>query len=213
MLVTNRPLLIVGAGVVLRQCAAAWTAAQPERTIRTIETTSHDHFNRDLSPMADFPASEWNAFAALSGDGLSMARLKLFMDIRMKGYKLESFVSPGASVPGGMNLGENSFVAPGAVIEDDVAARYNLCVGARAVVGYGSRLGHSVWIGAGALIGSEVSIGDNCTIGSGAVVANGIQVGKLCELSIAREYRESIESKTFFSPMFDEPVRIYGGRS
>ena len=207
---SEAPLLLVGAGVVLEQCAAAWRDAQPERTIEVLETKSNDYFNRDLGPMEAFPAIEWRAFAALPGSGLNMARLKLLVDIRMKGYKLESFVSPAASVPKGMKLAENSFVSAGAVIEEGVKVRYNLFVGARAVIGYGSDLGHSVWVGTGALIGSKASIGDNCVIGSGAIVADGVRVGKLCELNIAQEYRTSIESKTFFSPMFDEPVRIYG---
>lgn len=207
-----RPLVIVGAGTAVEQCAAAWKSEQPQRTIEVLEVESPDHFTRNLDRMEDYPATQWCAFAALASGGVNMARLKLMLDIRMKGYKLDSFLSPAASVPRAFTLPENCFVSPGAVFEDQVTVRHNLYVGPRAVIGFGTRLGHSVWIGSGAVIGSKVSIGDNTVVGSGAIIADNVQVGKLCELNIAQEYRTSIESKTFFSPMFDGPVRIYGNR-
>ncbi len=206
----DRPLLVVGAGTVLEQCAAAWKEAQPDRTIEILEVGSPDHFTRNLDAMSEYPAERWCAFAALAGTGVNMARLKLMVDIRLKGYRLDSFVSPSASAPRGWKLPENCFVSAGAVVAENVKTRHNLYVGSRAVIGFGSQLGHSVWIGAGAVLGSKVSIGDNSLVGPGAVIADDVQVGKFCELNLAREYRESIASKTFFSPMFDGPVRIYG---
>jgi acetyltransferase-like isoleucine patch superfamily enzyme len=207
--VLEQPLLIVGAGFVLKQCAAAWQEAQPERNIRILEAAALDHVNRAMDA---FPASEWRAFGVLPASGVNMARLKLMVDLRLKGYKLESFVSPTASVPRGLKLAENCFINAGAVIEEEVKTRDNLFVGARAVIGYGSELGHSVWIGAGALLGARISVGDNCVIGSGASLADDMRVGELCELNIAQEYRRSVEAKTFFSPIFDGPMRIYGAR-
>jgi hypothetical protein len=209
----DRPLVIVGAGTVLERFAAAWKSEQPQRTIEVLEVDSPDHFTRNLDRLDGYPAEQWCAFAALTGSGVNMARLKLMLDIRMKGYKLDSFLSPAASVPKELTLPENCFISAGAVVEDKVKVRHNLYVGPRAVIGSGTQLGHSVWISSGALLGTKVSIGDNSVVGTGAVVADNVQVGKFCELNIAQEYRTSIESKTFFSPMFDGPVRIYGSRS
>lgn len=211
--VTGRPLVIVGHGVCLDACAAAWRDAQPDRRIDAIALETPDGFNRNLDPLRAYPHESWQAFAILPGTGINMARLKLMMDLKMIGYKLDSFVSSRAMAPSAWRPPENSFVSDGAVIGHSVLTKYNLFVGPRCVIGHGAKLGHSVWLDTGALVGAGVTIGDNVLIGQSAILADGITIGRHCELMVAGHYRESVDEKTFYNPMFPNPVRIYGSRT
>jgi len=209
---TNHPpLLIIGAGIAVLECAAAWSSAQPSRRIEILEVKSADNFNYDIAPLEAYDGREWRAFAALSNEAINFPRLKLMTDLRLSGWRLERFVSPHAMAPPGWIPGENSFVSAGAVIGIQCATKHNCWIGPRAVIGANVKLGHSVWIGPGAIVGEGVVVGDNTSIGSGAIVSDGVIVGRQCELLLAREYGgASIADRTFYSPMFPEPVRIFG---
>jgi hypothetical protein len=204
-------VLIVGAGTTLERCAAIWRDSGVCEHLEVLPLESADGFHRNLSPLSAFPAAQWRVYCALSGSGLNMARLKLMIDVRMAGYQLASFVSPRAMVPRGWKIPNHTFISDGAVVEPSTSAKHNLYVGPRAIVGFGVTLGHSVWIGAAATIGPKSEIGDYTVIGDNVQLIEGMKVGSRCELLIPREYREPVADKTFFSPMFENPVRIYGG--
>jgi hypothetical protein len=206
----QRPLLIVGHGLVLQECVTAWRAAQPERPIESLELRAPDNFNYDLTPIGAYPSDAWLFFVALSNEAINFRRLKLMTDLRLQGRKLDRFISPRAMTPPDWIAGENGFVSDGAVVGVDVTTKHNCWIGPRAVVGSGVQMGHSVWIGAGSIVGEGVSLGDNTSVGSGAIVANGVTVGRQCELLVAREYRDAIPDRTFFSPLFPSAARIYG---
>ena len=204
------PLLLVGAGTALRECYAAWSSAQPDRKVEIIEASSKDNFNYDIAGLEQYDALGWLAFAALANDAINFPRLKMMTDLRLQGWRFDRFVSPHAMVPRNWLPGENSFVADGAVIGVNCTVKHNCWIGPRAIIGPNVKLGHSVWIGPGAILGEGVSVGDNTSIGAGVIVANAISIGRQCELLIAQEYRSVVPDRTFYSPLFPEPVRIYG---
>jgi acetyltransferase-like isoleucine patch superfamily enzyme len=203
-------VLIVGAGTTLERCAAIWRDSGVCEHLEVLSLESVDGFRRDLSPLSAFAVTQWRVYCALSGLGLNMARLKLMIDVRMAGYRLASFISPGAMVPRDWKVPDHTFISDGAVVEPSINAKHNLYVGPRAVVGFGTTVGHSVWVGTAATIGPKSDIGDYTVIGDNVQLADGMKVGRRCELLIPRLYRDPIADKTFFSPMFENPVRIYG---
>jgi hypothetical protein len=206
----QRPLLLLGAGTTLHQSFAAWSQARPDRRIEVAEIHSSDNFNYDVSSIESYDRDHWLAFAALSNEAINFPRLKLMTDLRLLGWKFDRFISPRAMVPIDWSLGENGFIADGAVIGINCTLKHNCWIGPRAIIGPNVKLGHSVWVGPGAIVGEGVVVGDNTSIGTGAIVADAVTIGRQCELLIAQEYRAPVPDRTFFSPLFSEPVRIYG---
>jgi hypothetical protein len=211
VLQTEQPsLLVIGAGTALQQCVAAWSSLTPQREVQVVSISSADNFNYDLAPIENHDRQRWLAFAALSNDAINFARLKLMTDLRLLGWRLDRFISPHAVVPLSWQPGENGFVAEAAVVGVGSTMKHNCWIGSRAIIGPNVKLGHSVWIGPGAILGDGVVVGDNTSIGAGAIVADHVIIGRQCELLIAREYRDSVADRTFYSPLFSEPVRIFG---
>lgn len=108
-----------------------------------------------------------------------------------------SWIAPGATIIGDVELGEDSSVWYGCVLRGDIApirvgARTNIqdltmvhvdtdrpCeigadvgIGHRAIV-HGCTIGDGCLIGMGAIILSHAVVGENCVIGAGAVVPEG----------------------------------------
>jgi len=204
------PLLVLGADTALQQCIAAWSSLSPDREVQALAISSADNFNYDLTPIENYDRRRWLAFAALSNDAINFPRLKLMTDLRLLGWRLDRFISPRAMVPPSWQPGENGFVADGAVIGVGSTMKHNCWIGPRAVIGSNVKLGHSVWVGPGAIVGDGAVVGDNTSIGAGAIVCDQVTIGRQCELLIAQEYRNSVADRTFISPLFSEPVRIYG---
>jgi len=204
------PLLAIGAGTALQQCVAAWSSSAPNRDVQVVEISSADNFNYDLAVIESYDRQRCLAFAALSNDAINFPRLKLMTDLRLLGWRFDRFISRHAMIPAGWRPGENGFVAEGAVVGVASTMKHNCWIGARAIIGPNVKLGHSVWIGPGAMLGDGVVVGDNTSIGAGAQICDHVTIGRQCELLIAQEYRIPVADRTFYSPLFSEPVRIYG---
>lgn len=200
-------MLVVGASPMLETCAACLDASMTP--VVTIVVDRSPGAAYDLTTLAEYPPSDWTAFAATGPELLNLLRLGLMADLRHAGYRLASVIGPQSTVPPSWRPGENTFVDNGAVIGPGVTARHNIVIGAGAIIGTGTALGHSVWIGPGAIVGAGATIGDGTTIAAGAVVAPRVRIGRQCELGIAREYRDDVADRTFVGGPFSEVVRIF----
>jgi UDP-3-O-[3-hydroxymyristoyl] glucosamine N-acyltransferase len=200
-------VIIVGSGSIIDTCAAVLAARGAK--VRTLQCERVDGAGFDLQPLVDYPAHEWQAFAAVGNDLLNLMRLGLMAELRGAGYHIARVISQRACVPDDWGTGENVFVDDGAVIGTGASVRHNVFIGAGAKVGAGAKLGHSIWIGPGAILGPGCMVGDGTIISAGAIVHEGVSVGRQCDLGIAREFRADVPDRTFFAEGFDGSVRIH----
>jgi len=205
------PLFLIGHGPEFRNGVDEWREAQPAREIAVVEIEPDDVYADRYLPLYEFPSDRWVAFGMLPPAGLNMARAKLMLDLKLAGYRLDAFASPHAILPASWKLPEHSFVSAGAQIDHGVRAGFNLFVEGGARVRRGASLGRSVFVAASACVGFDAEIGDNTLIGGSVVVGPGVRVGRQCELLVARTYTRAIDDRTFFSPQFEDAVRVYSG--
>lgn len=118
-------------------------------------------------PLVDFesvesawPATEFDAFVALSSPKLNRVRTQLFQAARSKGYRLVSYVSSRAFRWHNVQIGENCFI-----LEDNTLQPF-------------VRIGDNVTLWSGNHIGHRSIIGDNCFITSHVVVSGFCEIGE-----------------------------------
>ena len=205
----NKGLLVMGFGEHFEMVASQFASRFANRRVERLPLSAEGAMEPDEALTGSYTADQWDAFAAVGPDALNFPRLSLFFHLKLKGFRLESFVHPSAVVDPSVEIGQNSYVGESAVIQPGVRIDYNSVIGARSVVGYGCRVGSSVWVGNGCIFGPGCAIGAHVVVGPGAVVADRVNVGKHSVLQLARSYEKDVPEKTFHHNLFDSPERIY----
>jgi len=201
--------LIVGKGVILDVAWAAWTQADPRLGIARHEVAQRSDYSFDLGFLGSYFPAKTSIFAAFDNRFLNFKRLELATLIGSLGFRMEPFVSPRASIGTGARIGENAFVAAGAVIGAGASVQDSAFIGERAVIGHGAAISRGAWIEAAAVVGRQARIGPQATVGLGVVVADGVDIGDLCVLDVPGVYRANVPARTFYNPMFQEPIRVF----
>ena len=201
--------LIVGAGVILDIAWAAWTQARPRLDIGRHQVMQRPDYSFDLDFLEKYSPAKTSIFAAFDNRFLNFKRLELMSLIRSRAFRMEPFVSPRASVGTGARIDDNAFIGDGAVIGAGAIVHDSAFIGERAVVGHGAEIGQGAWIEPGAVVGRRARIGSHTTIGLGVPVPDGVEVGSLCVLDVPNVYRANVPARTFYNPIFHEPIRVF----
>lgn len=145
---------IIGATPYLDLVHAAWAAAFPQETIEKITLAQNARHQFDLAPLNQLDPTQGSIFVAFDERFGNFKRAELMQAVMERGFKLESFVSPRASVADNVKVGINTFIGDGVT------------------VGYGSRIDFNNTLLAGAHIGNGVHIRPSCWIEPGVIIGN-----------------------------------------
>ena len=91
---------VIGATPYLDQAHAAWAAAFPQEMIEKITLAQNARHQFDLTPLNQLDPTQGSIFVAFDERFGNFKRAELMQAVMERGFKLESFVSPRASVAG-----------------------------------------------------------------------------------------------------------------
>lgn len=205
------PLYLVGCGSAFDAIAGAWDVIAPGRTLVRLPLDGTDaiaHGVADLLRPLD-PGGV-RVFVAVDQNALNFARLDLYRQVRLLGFKCDTLVHPRAVVEPGATLGENCWIAAAAVLACGVRVGHNSFVGAAARLDAQANIAAHVWVGAGASIGLQASVGSHSVVGADVHVAAHTRIGRYCAIDVPGAYRSACADGTFIDPLFALPVRMYG---
>jgi carbonic anhydrase/acetyltransferase-like protein (isoleucine patch superfamily) len=206
-------LWLVGCGRVFEAIAASRAVFTGAGTLHVVRLPSTDAIAGES--FAELPAAEGGieVFVAVDQSALNFARFDLYGRLRLIGYKFRTLVHPSALVDPSVQLGENCWVGPGANIGPQTKIGHNTFVGAGALIDSQASLGANVWAGAAARVGAGASIGAHSVIGADVRIADGVAIGRYCSIETPGHYLKPLPDKTYIDPLFELPVRAYGGGS
>lgn len=122
-----------------------------------------------------FPASEVDAFVAITFTKLNRIRTRLYHAAKNKGYKLATYISSKAFVWHNAKIGDNCFIFENNVIQ------YHVNVGNNVIMWSGNHVGH------------RTSIADNCFLSSHVVVSGYCNIGQNCFLGVNSTLNDNIK--------------------
>jgi sugar O-acyltransferase (sialic acid O-acetyltransferase NeuD family) len=192
----RRPLIIYGNGQMAESFYSKFKAAgQYDVVAFTVDrgfNASDRLFDLPVIAFEDlgarFPPGQVEAFVAVGPIKNNRIRAAKYLELKGRGYRIASYVSPlsrvspDARVGENCSLGEHTLVQPYANVEDDVHIGSASIVGHHCVVRQHAYLAvhvvtaGSVTIGERAFIGAGVIIRDNVTVGEAAIVGAGANV-------------------------------------
>ena len=132
-----------------------------------------------------FPPGECHAFVAIGPVRNNQVRAARFLELRRKGYRFASSISPRAEISPDATLGENVTIGHFCVISAWARIGDNVLIGSSSNIGHHCHvqshaflpshvvMAGSVVIGERAFVGTGVTIRDNVNIGEGSVIGAG----------------------------------------
>ncbi|MPS47499.1 UDP-3-O-(3-hydroxymyristoyl)glucosamine N-acyltransferase [Methylobacillus sp.] len=202
---------IVGGGTYLEQAFRAWQQAHPDDTVEKIDVPQGRDYRFDLGVLDGLNPTQGVMFVAFDERFGNFKRMELMQAAMERGFKLESFIHPSASISAGVAIGMNVFIGAHAVIGHGSRIDYNTVIHAGVHLGPGSRVKASCWVENGVQIRANVDIGTHCTIRMGAAIQAGIKVGRGAELGWPQLYTSDVPNKTVFDIRYDEPIYTHEG--
>jgi sugar O-acyltransferase (sialic acid O-acetyltransferase NeuD family) len=127
-----------------------------------------------------YPSNEFSMFIAVAYSEINKIRSKIFLEAKLKGYELVSYINSNAIVSKNCIIGENCFILENVVIQPFVK------VGNNVVIWSGNHIGHHVTIGDHCFITSHVVISGNviiepyCFLGVNSTIRDGIKISREC---------------------------------
>jgi hypothetical protein len=204
-------LALVGCGSVFETVRAAWPRIAEGRQLHVMSLASTDAIAVDVAEfLSTLSASEVHVFAAIDQNALNHARLDLYASARLRGFKCETLIHPGAIVEPDARVGENCWIGAGALIGAGVRIGNNTFVGTGARIEPGVQIGANAWIGPGAAIGQNARIGTHCVIGADVKIAANTALGRHSSIDVPGAYADSLPDGTFIDGLFPEVVHIFG---
>ncbi|MDR0736390.1 MAG: hypothetical protein LBF51_06105 [Zoogloeaceae bacterium] len=205
----NKPLLVTGPDISVRSAFALAQEIFPQRRIELLQTPVEDYYRFDLTGLAGFSAEEWEVAVAVNEFFINDVRRAFHEAIIALGYHEVSLISPCASVDESVEIGEGAilyagvFVGAGSHIGHHAVLRPNVFVGEEV------EIGNYVTLEANVAIRELSYIGHFTTVCANSSLLRSTRVGEHCYLNLMRQYSGVIQDATFYSPIFENPIRFF----
>jgi sugar O-acyltransferase (sialic acid O-acetyltransferase NeuD family) len=126
---------------------------------------------------SSYPPEDYLVFAPMSSAKMNSIRQGIYEQIKSKGYRCISYISPSA-IYYGTPIGENCFIFENNVIQPLTTIGDNVIMWSGNHFGHHSSISDHCFIASHVVISGHVTIERNCFIGVNATLNNGITVAK-----------------------------------
>jgi len=123
------------------------------------------------------PPKDFQMFVPMSSAKMNSIRQGVYEQIKAKGYRFVSYISPRATYYG-TPIGENCFIFENNVIQPFTSIGNNVIMWSGNHFGHHSSIADHCFISSHVVISGHVTIGQNCFVGVNATINNGISISK-----------------------------------
>lgn len=125
----------------------------------------------------DFSIIKFSMHVAVSYQDLNKLRQIKYDAAKLKGYKLESYISSKAGNISPLVVGDNCLVLENQSIQPGVVIGNNVAVFGSVVLGHHSKIGDHCWLTSGAVLAGNTRIGNRCFLGVNCMIGHFVEVG------------------------------------
>ncbi len=201
----GRRIVIVGAGEQAEIACEYFTHDSPHEVagfaVEAEFLDAEELFGLPVVPFEEiaerYPPESFSAFVAVSSTKLNRVRMRLYEEVKARGYRCESYVSSHAFVWRDVEIGENSFIFENNVLQ------YGVTVGDNVILWSGNHVGHQTaiedhcfvsshvvisgfctigrasFLGVNSCFADKTKVGEDCVVGAGAVVVRDTEPGRV----------------------------------
>ena len=118
-----------------------------------------------------------DVFVALTYRELNRARTRVCAEMKGRGYRLATYVSPHAVVWRNVNVGENTFIFENNVVQPFCSVGNNVILWSGNHIGHHSMIENNVFIASHVVVSGHCRVGRNSFIGVNATLADQVTIG------------------------------------
>lgn len=201
-------LLVIGPDSTLRDTYTLATQVYPRCHVEMLHVPSKDYYNFDLTGLVHFPSDLWHICIAVNEFYINDVRRALHEQMVTLGYQAVSLVSPQAHVDHSVTIGENTIIHAGCFVGAGSTLGHHCVLRPNVVLAEDVQLGNYVTLEANVSIRELSKVGDFSTICANSSLTRATEIGAHCYLNLSQQYTGNIPSCTFYSPMFENPLRV-----
>ena len=123
----------------------------------------------------EYSPRDFGIFVAVGYNNMNLSRKKIFDELKTKGYKIESFIHPTATVET-QDLGEGNIIFQNVLIDAFCEVGNGNIFYANSMLAHDSVVGNFNFFGVHACVCGNVKIRDFCFLGANCVVRNSVCV-------------------------------------
>lgn len=206
-----RKILVVGVDSSLHDSYQLAVEVFSGHDVEKLFIPSTDYYNFELCGLADYSPNAWSVFVAVNEFYINDVRRSFFECITALGYQVVSLTSPHAHVSGDVRVGSNVIVYPGCHIGAGVVIGDCCVLRPNVVIGEGTHIGNYVTLEANVSVRELCKVGDFTTVCANSSMMRSTVIGEHCYLNLSRQYSGEVSACTFYSPMFENPIRVLSG--
>lgn len=207
-----KPLVVMGPDSSLRNIYTLALQAWPDRQVEILHIPSTDYYRFDLSVLARFAPEEWDVCVAVNEFYINDVRRALHESVKKLGYQPTSVISPRADIDPSAVIGDNAIIQAGCAIGANTVIGHHCVLRPNVVLSEDVFLGNYVTLEASVSVREGAVIGDFTIVCANSSLARMTKIGKHCYLNLQRHYSGAVADMTFFSPVFEQPIRVLGSR-
>jgi len=125
-----------------------------------------------------FNPDEYQVIMAMGYSDLNRKREIMFKQLKILGFKIETYIHPDARVYTNLPIGEGSVILPGAVIEPKARIGMNSMIWSNVTLAHHSSIGDHCWLAAGVTVSGQSTILDNSFLGVNSTIVNKVTIGE-----------------------------------
>ncbi|KAB2933635.1 MAG: acetyltransferase [Leptonema illini] len=127
-----------------------------------------------------FLPSEYEVFVALSYTKMNKIREQKFLQVKEKGYRCATYISPRATVYHRDRIGENCFIFEDNTVQPFVQIGNNVTLWSGNHIGHHSVIEDNVFISSHVVVSGGVTVGRNTFIGVNSTLRDHIKIAPEC---------------------------------
>lgn len=151
-----------------------------------------------------FPPSECKMLVSLGFQRLNKLRKERYVQAKIKGYDLISYVSSKAVTWPGFVMGDNCFVCEG-IFSPHVQIGNDVIIGSGVVIGHHAVIKDHCFISPGVVMLGGVTVEECCLIGANATIKEGVTVAKECIIGAGVAIMRSTQERSVY---VDRPAEL-----
>lgn len=124
-----------------------------------------------------YPPDQFEFFAAVVYTQLNRLRARLYANMKARGYRAASYISPRAFVWGNVRLGEHCFIFEDNTVQPFVTLGNNVVLWSGNHIGHHSTIEDHVFVASHAVVSGFCRIGSSSFLGVNCTISNNVSVG------------------------------------
>ncbi|MGQ4876437.1 MAG: acetyltransferase [Promethearchaeia archaeon] len=217
--INNEEIVLIGDSALAEIAYEYFTYDSPFKVVAfSVEKdfiTKEKLFNLPIIPLEElennYPPQKYKVFIAISYLKRNAVRIRLYNELKKRGYSFVSYISSKAFVWRNVEIGENCFIFEDNTIQPFVKIGNNVILWSGNHIGHHSIIKDHCFISSHVVISGYCEIGENCFFGVNSTIGNNIKIADNTVIGAGALILRDTEKNSLYKGIKSKPEKYNKG--